>query len=314
MTGFFSRLDAAFAASGAAAWGGVSFSALLPHMDSGAAEKARALCPGARTVLTAAYPYYAGDRPGNLSLYARGEDYHQVLVRRLTPVCNLLKEIYPECSFLPATDTSPLPEREAAWLSGLGLRGKNGLVILPPYGTYVFLGTILTDAPLPLPQVRSAPDCAGCGACAKACPTGALGAGGFQGSRCLSHLTQKKGALSGEEAALVAAHPYAWGCDLCQRACPYNRAPEFTALPEFSTGLVDTLTPGMVEGQTNRTFRARYGGRAFSWRGPAVIRRNLALQEDGDGTWFSTAASHPVENAGEAPRRPPRREERRPPL
>ena len=274
------RLDAAFAASGAAAWGGVPFSALAPHMSPENREKAQALCPGGAWVLSAAYPYYPGDRPGNLSLYARGEDYHLVLLRRLTPICNLLSEYYGSYRFVPAADSSPLPEREAAWLAGLGLRGKHGLVILPPWGSYVFLATVLTDAPLALPEAAPAPACVGCGACLVACPSGALGREGLRPERCLSHLTQKKGALPPGEAALVTTHPLIWGCDACQRVCPYNRDVPVTPLPEFREGLIDALSPAELSGLTNRTFRAAYGDRAFAWRGPGPLRRNLALHQD----------------------------------
>ena len=273
------RLDAAFAASGAAAWGGVPFSTLTPYMPPDNRAKALTLCPGAAWVLTAAYPYYPGHRPGNLSLYARGEDYHLVLIRRLTPICNLLSDYYNGYQFLPASDNSPLPEREAAWRAGLGLRGRHGLLILPPWGSYVFLATVLTDAALDLPAARSAPNCMGCGACLAACPARALTGGGLRAEDCLSHLTQKKGELSPAQAALVAAHPLIWGCDICQQVCPYNREVPITLLPEFRDGLIDALAPEDLAGMTNRTFQAAYGGRAFAWRGPAPLRRNLALRQ-----------------------------------
>ena len=117
-------LDKWFAAAGAAAWGGVAFRRLLPFLSTGAREKVETLCPAPETVLVAAFPYYAGERPGNLSLYARGEDYHRVVTRRLNTVCDALRRKYPEESFVPAADNSPLPEREAAWLAGIGLRRR----------------------------------------------------------------------------------------------------------------------------------------------------------------------------------------------
>ena len=273
-------LDELFAAAGAAAWGGAAFRRLLPFLSTEALEKVETLCPRPRTVLAAAFPYYAGERPGNLSLYARGEDYHAVVVRRLNTVCEVLAEQYPGESFFPSADNSPLPEREAAWLAGIGLRGASGLLILPPYGTYVFLGTILTGAALELPERSPAPDCPRCGACRAACPAGAMGEGGPDVSRCLSELTQKKGALTGEEEARLKAHPLIWGCDFCQRACPFNAAPALSPLPEFSTDLVDSLENADLEGLTNRTFREKYGGRAFAWRGPGPLRRNLELKRE----------------------------------
>ena len=273
-------LDELFAAAGAAAWGGAAFRRLLPFLSTGALEKVETLCPRPKTVLAAAFPYYAGERPGNLSLYARGEDYHGVVVRRLNTVCEALAEQYPGESFFPSADNSPLPEREAAWLAGIGLRGASGLLILPPYGTYVFLGTILTGAALELPERPPAPDCPRCGACRAACPAGAMGEGGPDVSRCLSELTQKKGALTGEEEARLKAHPLIWGCDFCQRACPFNADPALSPLPEFSTDLVDSLENADLEGLTNRTFREKYGGRAFAWRGPGPLRRNLELKRE----------------------------------
>ena len=273
-------LDKLFAAAGAAAWGGAAFRRLLPFLSTGALEKVETLCPRPKTVLAAAFPYYAGERPGNLSLYARGEDYHAVVVRRLNTVCEALAEQYPGESFFPSADNSPLPEREAAWLAGIGLRGASGLLILPPYGTYVFLGTILTGAALDLPARPPAPDCPNCGACRAACPAGALAAGGPDPSRCLSDLTQRKGALTAEEEARLRAHPLIWGCDFCQRACPFNADPALSSLPEFSTDLVDSLENADLEGLTNRTFREKYGGRAFAWRGPGPLRRNLELKRE----------------------------------
>lgn len=268
-------LNKAFAAAGAAAWGGLPFSELAEDMTAEAIAKAEELCPNPRTVLVAAFPYYAGDRPGNLSLYARGRDYHQVVTGRLNTICDFVREKYENGLFLPAADNSPLPERQAAWRCGIGLRGKNGLVILPPYGTYVFLGTILTDQALDLPPSAPSPDCVGCGKCLAACPGGALGESRVDLSRCLSELTQKKGDLTGEEEELVKAHPLIWGCDTCQRVCPYNAQPALSPLPEFREDLVDALDRADLEGLTNRTFRDKYGDRAFAWRGPAPLRRNL---------------------------------------
>lgn len=272
------ELNAAFAAAGAAAWGGVSYATLSAHMDDISRGKAEESVSLPTFVLVAAFPYFTGETAGNLSVYARGQDYHTVLRRRLDTICNLLQQEYPACSFLSAADSSPLPEREAAWLSGLGLRGKNRLFILPPYGSYVFLGTILTNAPLDIPSAERAPECMNCGKCLAACPTGALGGCGV----CLSDLTQKKGDLTAVETALLKAHPYLWGCDICQNVCPYNQSPRVAPLPEFEEEYLDSLTADMLEGLTNRTFTEKFGHRAFAWRGAAVLRRNLNFKINQD--------------------------------
>ena len=271
-------LEALWKRAGAAAWGTCAYRDLLPSMGGPAREKAEAICPAPAGAFVAAFPYYAGEEPGNLSLYARGEDYHLALSRRLEQVCAGLREAWPGRTFAPLVDDSPLPEREAAALAGLGLRGRNGLAILPPWGTWAFLGTVLTDLPLPSAPVP-APDCPDCGACAAACPGGALGPEGVDQERCLSALTQRKGELSPEQEALLAAHPLVWGCDACQRACPFSREAAVTPLPEFRRDLVAALSPSDVEGLTRRQFQAAFPGRAFTWRGPGVLSRNFALQQ-----------------------------------
>lgn len=272
-------MEEIFAASGAAAWGTCAFQDLRLGQESRA--RALELCPDAAGVLAAAYPYFAGNRPGNLSLYARGEDYHQCLIRRLSQVAAELEKHFPGNRFVPGTDNSPLDERQCARLAGIGVMGRNGLVIVEPYGSWVFLGTILTDLPLPSSE-RPSPDCINCGACVRACPGGALRKNPFDETKCLSALTQKKGELTQEEEELLKDHPLVWGCDRCQQVCPYNRDAACSPIPEL-TGegeipYLASLAPADLEGLSNRTFRAKYGDRAFAWRGPAVLRRNLKLK------------------------------------
>lgn len=268
-------------AAGAAAWGAAALSGLQPFLDQTARERIFALCPGAKTVLTAAFPYYAGDRPGNLSLYARGEDYHTVLRRRLDALCGSLRTRYPDSTFIPGADSSPVPELAAAALSGVGRLGRHGLLVVPPYGSYVFLGTVLTDLEVPpTPPAPGSPCPDGCHACRKACPTGALSEKGCDVSICLSEVTQKKGALTEEEIALIRKSPTIWGCDLCQRACPLNRKAALSPLPEFREHLLDSLTAAELEGMSNKAFRREYGGRAFAWRGIGPLVRNLRIKTE----------------------------------
>ena len=271
------QFDPLFAAAGAAGWGHCAFSDL--PLGPEAEARAEQLCPAPAGVFVAAFPYDAGDQPGNLSRYARGRDYHQAVTARLEQVCAVLRDAYPGRVFVPGADNSPLPERECARLAGLGLQGRNGLVILPPYGSWIFLGTILTDLPLSSAPAPG-PGCMDCGACVAACPGGALRSSPFDEGKCLSALTQKKGALTEEETRLVAAHPLIWGCDLCQQVCPYNQGALSSPLPEFRDDLLCSLHLEDVDGLTNRQFRAAFEGRAFTWRGPAPLRRNLTLKKE----------------------------------
>ncbi len=280
-----------FEAAGAAAWGAVGFGGLASFMDRDALDRVEALCPGPTGVFVAAFPYYAGEAPGNLSQYARGMDYHQVVVDRLEQVCARLRVRWPGSRFVPTADNSPVPERPAALLAGLGVLGENGLVLTKPWGSYVFLGTILTDLDYPWPAPGPIQPCIRCGKCTAACPGGAIGGGGVDAEKCLSHLTQKKGALAPEQEALLARHPLIWGCDLCQQVCPYNREAPLTTIAEFREDLIDSLGAEELEGLTNREFREKYPGRAFTWRGVEVLRRNLRLGEaqgaSGGSSFFS---------------------------
>ena len=132
------------------------------------------------------------------------------------------------------------------------------------------------------PQLMTSPSaCTHCGACHAACPSGALGKDGFQKERCLSHISQKKGDLSEEERALLRENGCLWGCDACQEACPYNRAPRETEIPEFRKALIQSIPREMLEGLSNRAFERLYGTRAFAWRGPGVLRRNLDILDEG---------------------------------
>ena len=272
------ELDRIWAQAGAAAWGTCAYADLRSRMDARAQDRAEALCPGAAGVYVAVFPYYAGDQPGNLSRYARGENYHTALSRRLEQAAAALSEALPVHKFVPLVDNSPLPEGVAAGLAGLGLRGQNGLTILPPHGTWIFLGAILTDQPLPSAPQPS-PPCIRCGACVAACPGKALGPNGLDPSKCLSALTQRKGELTAEEEGQLRRHPLIWGCDICQEVCPYNRAVPTTPLPEFRGELLSTLSPSDVENFTRRQFEAAFPDRAFTWRGPGVLERNLKLKE-----------------------------------
>ncbi len=276
----------AWKAAGAVSWGATDCAAL--GLSAAAQAALDRLCPAAATVLVAAFSYYAGAQPGNLSRYCRGADYHSVLKARLERLSEGLRLRHPGHDFLPLVDASPIPEQRAAELAGLGLRGQNGLLIVPGFGSFVFLGTIVTDLPrraLSLPPQQGGAvslGCADCGRCVRACPTGALSGGGFDAARCLSQISQKKGELSAQERAWISKSPLIWGCDLCQRVCPHNQQLPQTEIPEFRENLLCSLHKEDLEGLGKRAFLERYRGRAFTWRGPAPLRRNLALQE-GEG-------------------------------
>ncbi len=222
----------------------------------------------ASSVLCVLFPYLTGQEEGrNVSRYAVGPDYHQIADHFLKQAVKMLSISFKNNKFIHFVDNSPIPEVRAAAWAGLGVVGQNGLLIHKTYGSFVFIGEIVTDLALPVP-LREPALCPGCGACIRSCPTGALAAGGLDREKCLSAVSQQKGDLTEFQAAQLLKSGCAWGCDRCQEACPLNRAAAPTPYPAFLQGAVPHVTPQVVEERTDR---------AYLWRGKWVILRNLKL-------------------------------------
>ena len=228
--------------------------------------------PGAESVILLLAPYDCGEPfTDGVSAYAHIDDYHRFyeeLYARLRPA---LEDAFPGAKFWGFSDHSPIDEKDASAKAGLGVLGCNSLLINPVYGSYVFIGSLLTDLVIPCEtNEREIRYCSRCGACKTACPAGAVTESGILPERCLSALSQKK-RLTEEEKHLLALHGVAWGCDRCQTVCPYNQKREFTSLPFFLAHRHGDYTADEVEGMDDETF-SRY---PFSWRGRERIVENL---------------------------------------
>lgn len=235
----------------------------------------RGLLPTHGSVITMLLPYYTGDWPGrNLALYAIPDDYHSIAGGILNSVVTALAAEYPQASFTPFVDSSPIPEVEAAVLCGLGWRGKNGQLINKRYGSMAFIGEIVTG--IVTEQTERLPEQGGCGDCRRcldACPTGALGAGGMNSECCRSAITQKKGELTPWEREQVKKGGLAWGCDICTTACPHNKGLSHTGITAMGKNLTPTLTADRLEELIT--------SKSYGWRGRGVLLRNLAILEQG---------------------------------
>lgn len=247
---------------------GVCAFAGLPILPVGSRRR---IPPGAQSCIVALFPYRVPEPPRyNLSRYAWIPDYHLVAGEMLGEVCSELQSLYPGERFVPFVDASPIGEVSAAVAAGLGVLGDNGQLITPRYGSYVFIGEILTTLSLP-PDQPMGGECLHCGRCAAVCPGGCIGPQGIDIARCRSHLSQKKGALAPEEEEALRQGGLAWGCDLCLQACPMNQGAAYTPIPAFLQDVQPVLT------EENLPVLLR--NRAFAWRGEAVLRRNLRLLE-----------------------------------
>lgn len=243
------------------------FSAFADIKDRLIDCRKKALLPGnAVTVISVLFPYYLGEDAYhnlNVSRYAVSADYHLITGQILDRIAADLRALYPENVFVPFVDDSPIPEVRAAVNAGLGVMGRNTLFINETYGSWVFLGEIVTDRYF-VPASPEKRTCVGCGLCLRECPGGALDDDGMHVEKCLSFLSQKKGDLSPEVAEKMRQYNCAWGCDICQKVCPMNRRAKPTPIEAF----YETADPYV-------TLKTPVSGRAFAWRGKKVIERNL---------------------------------------
>jgi epoxyqueuosine reductase len=181
------------------------------------------LLPGARTVVSAAHCYWAEEPPlepgrGRLARYTWYDGY-AVLRERLDALGRRLGGAY-----RVLVDANQHVDREAAARSGVGFYGKNTMLITRRHGSWVVLGTLVTDV-----EIESTPplelDCGSCTLCIEACPTGALDEPGtVDATRCLSYWTQAPAPIPTEYRSELGAQVY--GCDICQDVCPWNRGVE----------------------------------------------------------------------------------------
>lgn len=211
----------------------------------------------------------------NLSTYTWGKDYHIIVRKYLTLITKYLETKVPSANFEIHVDTSPLCDRQMAFHAGLGFIGENHCLINPKYGSYVSIGTILTSIPLPCDSPLNL-TCLKCNACNFICPGQALQKEQFLYERCKSYITQKKGELSPQEISIMQKTPLIFGCDECQRVCPHNAKIPTTPIPEF-LDIMPYISPQELENMTNKEFKAKYGDRAFSWRGKRLLLRNNSI-------------------------------------
>lgn len=193
----------------------------------------RLLLEGARSIVCCAIPYPAPQPGCQVAAYALGDDYHEVIRRRLQSAVEKIRQTYGGETRV-CIDTAPLRERYWAERSGLGYVLLNNHLYIPGLGTYFFLAEILSTAELPCDQpAATLSPCLGCGRCLRACPAKALsGDGSCDASRCLSYLTIE---YRGDFPESTNLHGRLYGCDICAQACPLNahRQSDLPILPEL---------------------------------------------------------------------------------
>ena len=207
--------------------------------------------PGAQSVICVAMNYFypleeppAEQKPfhGRIARYALGDDYHELMKRRLHELADWIRQLAPQAQTRAAVDTAPVLERELASRAGIGWVGKNTCIIHPRIGSWLLLGQVLTTLPLPADE-PIADHCGTCTRCIDACPTAAINEPyQLDASRCISYLTIEHREEIPHEFHKTIGN-WLYGCDICQDVCPHNtRAPATTVAefkPRFPTGSLD---------------------------------------------------------------------------
>jgi epoxyqueuosine reductase len=236
-----------------------------------------AVLPGARSVIAVALNYYQGaDVPGpaHVARYAWGDDYHAVMEPRLRALVADLLDAEPGAGARAYVDTGPVLERDLAARAGLGWVGKNTMLLHPALGSYFFIGVVLTTAELS--GDATLPDrCGSCTRCLEACPTQAFVAPYvLDARRCISYLTiEHRGPIPAELRPSAAG--WAFGCDVCQDVCPWNRRAPVTAEAAFAARDLPALTEWVT--LTDDGVRSRLRGSPLRRARRAGLARNAAV-------------------------------------
>jgi epoxyqueuosine reductase len=242
----------------------------------------------ASSIVSVAYSYPAYrdiDPPilrGKVARFARGRDYHlevgdrlEILGRRVAELCGASWGLF--------VDTSPISDRSAAQLAGVGGFGKNTCIITSESGSWVVLGGIVTDLPL-VPDNPADSPCGDCSICLEACPTGALiRPFHLDRSRCISNLTQTRGVVPEHLRPMIGR--YVYGCDICQEVCPKNNLlppPTDSDYFEYPFSAYPDLT--WLVRITEDEFLKFVRPTAAGWIGRNTIRRNAAIALGNSGS------------------------------
>lgn len=246
----------------------------------------RLLVEGSRSIVSVALNYYPArklaDDQLQFAYYAYGKDYHEVMKQKL----NSLLE-YIDSALLPVKgrafcDTAPVPERYCAQQAGLGWVGKNTQLIIPGAGSYFFLGELFLDVELAYDAPVSS-RCGTCTRCLDACPTHALEAPRtLNAGKCLSYLTiEHRGEIPSQGAGCMGNRIY--GCDECQRVCPWNRFARPNQVPELQpSDAFLSMRPEQWEQLTIEEYRQLFKGSAVKRAKYEGLMRNITARKNKD--------------------------------
>ncbi|MBD1914035.1 MULTISPECIES: tRNA epoxyqueuosine(34) reductase QueG [unclassified Leptolyngbya] len=263
-------------------WLDRGYQADMAWMARPARQDVRQVMPGVQSVIAVALNYYAGQErspePGHAKIarYGWGRDYHRVMDKRLKALTRWLLEQGDGIEARYYADTGPIQDKVWAERAGLGWIAKNSNVITREYGSWVFLGEVLTNVPL-IPDSPHTQHCGTCTRCLEACPTGAI-AQPFvvDANRCIAYHTIENRAEDLPEALKPNLQGWVAGCDICQDVCPWNqRFAQQTDVADFQP-YPWNVNPTLAElaELSDEEWGDRFQGSALRRIKPAMLRRN----------------------------------------
>ncbi len=278
-------------------WLAQGFEADMDWMKSPRRQDVRQILPNAQSMICVALNYYTdvqrptGEQYAKISRYGWGRDYHRVLTKKLKQfsawlqsqsVSNLSREEpqstdpLPPIQARPYADTGPVQDKFWAQQAGIGWNAKNGNVITRQYGSWVFLGEIITTAAL-TPDPPHTAHCGSCTRCLDACPTEAIRAPGVvDARRCIAYHTIENRAETLPTEISANLQNWVAGCDICQDVCPWNqRFAQPTDIAEFEP-YAQNIAPTIAElaSITEEEWNERFPASALRRIKPQMLRRN----------------------------------------
>jgi epoxyqueuosine reductase len=266
------------------AWLARGFAGTMRYLHRQAARRKTPslVAPEARSVVVVLDNYYSPDAAADLraprvAKYARGEDYHRVTLQRLDRLADFLRQN--GAGFARSfSDAGPVPERELAQRAGLGWIGKNTMLIREGVGSFFFIGSVFTDLVIAADPPFALDRCGSCTRCLDACPTDAFVAPRvLDATRCISYLTiEHRGPIPEERVPELEG--FAFGCDICNDVCPWNRRfAEVTQIPEFRPRTdLHGIAVDFFDRMDEAEFARRFGDTPLERPGLAGMRRNVA--------------------------------------
>lgn len=237
----------------------------------------------AKTIISiaVAYPRRLPQQPqktkfkrGKITPNSWGLDYHYIMQDKLERLARGIEDLTADFEYKGMVDTGALVDTAVARRAGIGFIGKNGLVISKEYGSYMFLGELITNLEIE-PDQPVDYGCGDCNRCVEACPTSCLiGDGSMNARRCLSFQTQDKGMMDLEFRKKIKTVIY--GCDICQICCPYNKGIDSPPVVDIDPDLAHPELIPFLE-LSNGQFKEKFGMIAGSWRGKNILQRNAII-------------------------------------